>query len=80
MDGKGLEQVQMHPVPFALQIRPAEPSDPRSPSILLPNELDVLVVMSCGRRFNHPAFHCRAEFVEAMCQFLEVRKLSPVLP
>jgi hypothetical protein len=24
------------------------------------------------RQFNHPAFHCRAEFVEAMRQLLEV--------
>ncbi|KAJ7824548.1 hypothetical protein B0H14DRAFT_2187109, partial [Mycena olivaceomarginata] len=29
------------------------------------------VVMPYGRRFNHPAFHCRAEFVDAMRQFLE---------
>ncbi|KAF8217735.1 kinase-like domain-containing protein [Mycena galopus ATCC 62051] len=52
-------------------------SDPRNRTIPvlqilpLPNDIDVLVVMPYGRRFNHPAFHCRGEFAEAMRQFLE---------
>ncbi|KAF8217719.1 hypothetical protein K438DRAFT_2006766, partial [Mycena galopus ATCC 62051] len=52
-------------------------SDPRNRTIPvlqilpLPNDIDVLVVMPHGRRFNHPAFHCRGEFAEAMRQFLE---------
>ncbi|KAF8217734.1 kinase-like domain-containing protein [Mycena galopus ATCC 62051] len=52
-------------------------SDPRNRTIPvldiipLPNDIHTLVVMPYARRFNHPAFHCRAEFVEAMRQFLE---------
>ncbi|KAF8206228.1 hypothetical protein K438DRAFT_1963311 [Mycena galopus ATCC 62051] len=52
-------------------------SDPRNRTIPvldiipLPDDVHVLVVMPYGRRFNHPAFHCRSEFVEAMRQFLE---------
>ncbi|KAF8206232.1 kinase-like domain-containing protein [Mycena galopus ATCC 62051] len=52
-------------------------SDPRNRIIPilqilpLPDGIHVLVVMPYGRQFNHPAFHCRLEFVEVMRQFLE---------
>ncbi|KAJ6489432.1 kinase-like domain-containing protein [Mycena vulgaris] len=39
--------------------------------IPLPDNLTSLLVMPYLRRFNHPPFHCRAEFLEAMRQFLE---------
>ncbi|KAJ7468315.1 hypothetical protein B0H11DRAFT_46881 [Mycena galericulata] len=48
-----------HTIPL-LQIKPLPTND--SVSIL---------VMPYTRRFNHPPFHCRGEFVEAMRQFLE---------
>ncbi|KAJ7435028.1 kinase-like domain-containing protein [Mycena galericulata] len=38
---------------------------------LPPNKSSSILVMPYTRRFNHPAFHCRAEFIEAMQQFLE---------
>ncbi|KAK7031958.1 kinase domain-containing protein, partial [Favolaschia claudopus] len=52
--------------------------DPRNHTIPLldvillpPDNSCSLLVTPYTRRFNHPAFHCRAEYVEAMQQFLE---------
>ncbi|KAK6984973.1 kinase domain-containing protein [Favolaschia claudopus] len=52
--------------------------DPRNRTIPLFDVISVppdgrysLLVMPYTRRFDHPAFHCRAEFLEAMRQFLE---------
>ncbi|KAJ7150960.1 hypothetical protein C8R43DRAFT_887005, partial [Mycena crocata] len=52
-----------------------KPTTPLLEIIYVPpaNSISVLV-MPYTRRFNHPAFHCRAEFIEAMQQFLEVRR------
>ncbi|KAK6971552.1 kinase domain-containing protein [Favolaschia claudopus] len=38
---------------------------------LPPDQKFSVLVMPYTRRFNHPAFHCRGEFVEAMQQLLE---------
>ncbi|KAJ7468309.1 kinase-like domain-containing protein [Mycena galericulata] len=52
--------------------------DPRNRTIPLlriiplpPDSSQSLLVMPFTRRFNHPPFHCRAEFLEAMRSFLE---------
>ncbi|KAJ7447556.1 kinase-like domain-containing protein [Mycena galericulata] len=52
-------------------------SDPRNHTIpileviTVPNESWTLLVMPYCRRFDDPPFHCRAEFIEAMRQYLE---------
>jgi hypothetical protein len=54
-------------------------SDPRNHTIPLFGIIDIpddsghaLLVMPYVRQFHKPAFHCRAEFIEALRQFLEV--------
>ncbi|KAJ6489430.1 hypothetical protein DFH09DRAFT_948109 [Mycena vulgaris] len=54
-------------------------SDPQNHTIPLlkvialppPHNSSTILVMPHTRRFHHPPFHCRAEFVEAMQQFSE---------
>ncbi|KAK7032000.1 kinase domain-containing protein [Favolaschia claudopus] len=55
----GIEDPRNHTIPL-LDIVPVPPD----------NEFS-LMVMPYTRRFNHPSFHCRAEFVEAMQKLLE---------
>ncbi|KAJ7323041.1 hypothetical protein DFH08DRAFT_712402, partial [Mycena albidolilacea] len=70
LDGKG--EFRCIQCPLNFKYDPRNRAIPVLQTIPLPNGLDVLVVMPYGRQFNHPAFHCRAEFVEAMRQLLEV--------
>ena len=55
-------------------------SDPRNCAVAIidvipvPGEMEeVFLVMPFLRQFDSPPFHCRAEFVEALRQFLQVR-------
>ncbi|KAJ6602638.1 hypothetical protein DFH09DRAFT_899771 [Mycena vulgaris] len=65
---------------------PSLGSDPRNRTIPLvaivplPDSPWSFLVMPYCREFNHPPFHCRNEFLEAMGQFLEVGYIFPVSP
>ncbi|KAJ7117974.1 kinase-like domain-containing protein [Mycena crocata] len=79
-DGKKvvLKRVETASTELAIIKYLSEIRDPRNHTIPLfdilavpPDNSFSLLVMPNARVFNHPPFHCRSEFVEAMRQYLE---------